>query len=139
MPPVGEQRTQISEQELVATNHDGQAVFVDSTALTALQNLSNALGANDSAQIQAALAGVDTAFDNVQHIFTETGARSNRLEQADQTLSLREFDLTQRRSGLQDSDLAAVPIDIASRQVVLESAMAAASRAFGLTLNQYLR
>ncbi len=139
MPPVGEHQTQISELDVISTNHDGQSVFLDSTAFAALQNLSTALGANDSGQIQAALTGVDTAFQNVQTVFVETGARSNRLEQADQTLSLREFDLTQRRSNLQDSDLAAVAIDIASRQVVLESAMAAASRAFGLTLNQYLR
>jgi len=139
MPPVGEHRTQISELEIVAITHDGQTVFVDSNAFTALQDLSNALGANDSGQIQAALAGMDTAFDNVQQVLVETGARSNRLEQADQTLSAREFDLIQRRSGLQDADLAAVAIDIASRQLVLESAMAAAGRAFGLTLGQYLR
>ena len=139
MLPVGEHRTQISEQELLATNHDGQSVFVDSTALASLQNLSTALASNDSTQIQTALSGVDTAFENVQQIYTDTGARSNRLEQADRSLASREFDLTQRRSTLQDSDLAAVAIDLASRQVVLESAMAAASRAFNLTLGQYLR
>lgn len=139
MLPVGEHQSQISELEVVSTNHDGQTVFVDSTVFSALQNLSTALGANDTQQIQAALAGVDTAFQNVQSIYTETGARSNRLDQADQTLSLREADLTSRRAGLRDADLASVAVDIASRQVALESAMAAASRAFGLTLNQYLR
>ena len=106
MLPVGEHQTQISELEVISTNHDGQSVFVDSTVFSALQNLSAALGANDTQQIQTAIAGIDTAFSNVQSIYTETGARSNRLDQADQTLSLREADLTGRRAGLRDADLA---------------------------------
>jgi len=139
MPPSGEHRVQIGESEVVSTNHDGQQVFVDSNAMQALRDLSAAFAANDPNAIQASITEVDDAFEHIQQLFTEVGARSNRLDHSDTHLDSREFQLTEQRADLEEADLAKAAIDLTSRQTALQSAMMAASRAFGLTLSEYLR
>ena len=139
MLPQGEHRVQIGENEIIRTNHDADQVFLSSGVVQSLRDLSAAFGANDPTAIQASITGVDNAHDAVQQIFTEVGARSNRLDVSDTHLDAREFQLTEQRADLEEADLAKAAIDLASRQTALQSAMLAATRAFGLTLSEYLR
>lgn len=138
-PPAGEHLAQIGESETVRTNHDGQQVFLDSGVIQALRDVSAALGANDPTAIQNSITSVDNAHAEVQLLFTEAGARSNRLDASDAHLDARQFQLTEQRADLEEADMARATIDLAHRQTALQSAMLAASRAFGLTLTEYLR
>jgi len=138
-PPQGEHQLQIGEGDIAEANHDGEAVFMSSNVFTAISNLSSALGANDSTAIQSSLSDLDLAFDNVQGLLTEVGARSNRLSRAQGYLHTYEFTLIEKRSSIQDADLAETALEFANQQNVLQGALLATSRAMSLTLTAYLR
>ncbi|MDH3225401.1 MAG: hypothetical protein OEO23_16900, partial [Gemmatimonadota bacterium] len=54
-PPVGDREIEGDAGQLLKTNHSGQEVFIDSGALSALESLSAALGADDPDAISASL------------------------------------------------------------------------------------
>lgn len=138
-PPQGQHELEIAAAETAETNHDGQEVFVDSGVFTSITSLSTALGADDSAGIQSALGELDLAFDHVQGLLTEVGARTNRMDRAKQHFEIQQFTLIEMRSDLQDVDFAETALEFANQQTVLQSALLATSRAMSLTLTEYLR
>ena len=138
-PPQGEHHLQIGETETAIANHDGEQVFLNSNVFSAMTNLSAALGADDGPAIQSSLSDLNLAFDNVQGLLTEVGARSNRLERAQVYIETHEFTLIEKRSSLQDADLAETALEFANKQNVLQGAMLATSRAISLTITEYLR
>ncbi|HEX7049138.1 MAG TPA: flagellar hook-associated protein FlgL [Longimicrobiales bacterium] len=74
-PPVGDYRVEVAAGQLVRAHHDGQTVFVDSGIISALQDLSAALDADDDAGVKAAISAVDDAFGAVQTLTGEIGPR----------------------------------------------------------------
>lgn len=137
-PPVGDREVEGDAGQLLKTNHSGQEVFIDSGTLTALENLSAALASGDGAALATALDEVDAAFDDIQSLTGELGARYNRIESARENLSALEVNLQTFRSDLQDVDLEEAVTQLVSRQVAYEAALAANSRILNLTLTNYL-
>ncbi|MCA9739330.1 MAG: hypothetical protein KC645_17015, partial [Gemmatimonadetes bacterium] len=138
-PPVGEAQLDLGSGQRMATNHDGQSVFVDSGVLDALRNLSAALAANDDTQIANAVTDVDNAFDATQSLVADVGARWVRMDHTASALEDVDLNLEERLGAIEDADLAEVLVELSSRQVALQSALMATARASELTLTNYLR
>ena len=79
------------------------------------------------------MTGLDSAFDAVQSITGETGARMNHMDVASSNLDSLSVNLKTFRSGLQDADLAASVTDLVNRQTSLQA------KILNLTMADYLR
>lgn len=137
-PPVGELEIDIGSGVRILTNHDGQTAFIDSGVMGALQNLSAALAANDDTMIANAVTDVDNAIDGTQELIADVGSRWVRLDHTEAALENAELNMEQRRSELEDADLASVLVELSTRQTALQAALAATARASELTLTNYL-
>jgi flagellar hook-associated protein 3 FlgL len=138
-PPGGGITAEIADGRVVRVNHDGVEVFVDSGVLQALRDLSTALGADDTPGVANALTGLTAAFDEVQHLLGETGARVRQLDNALANIDALEATVRTQRSDLTDVELEEAISKLASRQNAYEAALLATSRINTLTLTDYLR
>ena len=125
-------------QSLVAT-HDGQQLFADSGVLTALRDAVHALSSGSQATVTAALPGIDSAFDNVQLLQGEQGARANALDVAAQNVTALKANLTAYRSQLRDVDVESAVTELVTKQTSYQAAMLATSKILGMSLTDYLR
>ncbi len=137
--PEGQAQTEVGSGNRIISSHDGTQVFLDSNVFTALKDLSDALDANDQQGVQAALPGVDAAFDNVQALLGEVGARSSSLQIAGANVDALNVNLQTFKSDLQDADLEEAMSNLVNRQVAYQAALAATSRIMSTTLADYLR
>ncbi len=137
-PPSGSQSIEVGAGQFRYVNHGAQEIFVDSDVVDSLRALSAGLAADDSAAIQAATSRIDSAFDTVQELVGDLGARVNQLDLAVANLDALDINLQTFRSGLADADLAEAVMDLVNRQGALQAAMLANSRMLNLTLADYL-
>lgn len=121
------------------SNHNGEEVFEDTGVLTALKDLSTALGSGDTADIGNALTSIDDAFGQVQEKLSEVGARTNRLEVARSNVEALDLNLQTLRSDLEDADIEEAVSELVGRQMAYQSALLAASKIMSTTLTDYLR
>jgi flagellar hook-associated protein 3 FlgL len=138
-PPSGGISSQIGDGRVVRVNHDGMEVFVSSGVLQSLRDLSTALGADDTAGIASSITAVSSAFDEVQHLLGETGARVRQLDNALANIDALEATVRTQRSDLTDVEIEEAISNLASRQNAYEAALLATSRINTLTLADYLR
>jgi flagellar hook-associated protein 3 FlgL len=138
-PPSGTLFVEGGSGARYAANHSGQEIFLDTGVLQALEDLATALGANSPADIQAAMGELTTAFDKVQELVGDLGARMVQVEMASNNMEALALNLQLFRSELQDSDLAEAMTKLTSRQVTYEAAMLANARILNATLTHYLR
>ncbi|HET7275505.1 MAG TPA: flagellar hook-associated protein FlgL [Longimicrobiaceae bacterium] len=137
--PSGEHKVEISAHQLILTNHNGVEVFEDTGVLASLRDLAKGLGANDPAAIKAATADIDSAFDEVQSLIGDVGARVNQLQVTSANLDAMEINLLTFKSDLEEVDVEKAITELVSRQTAFQAAMLATSRVMGLTLADYLR
>ena len=138
-PPQGAFKVEVGTKRLLETNHSAQEIFVDTDAVDSLQALADALNTNDVAGIKAAMTRMDAAFDDVQNLTGDLGARMNQLDVTVSNLQSLEVNLQTFRSGLQDADLTEAVTNMVNRQNSLQAAMLANSKILDLTLSDYLR
>lgn len=138
-PPSGVQPVEIDEGQQVVLGHDGMQVFVDTDALGALQALSDALGADSPADIQAALSRLESAHGDLQGVVGETGSFAQRLEVARENVDSLAFTLQNFRSDLSEVEMEEAISQLVSRQTAFQAALAATSRMISTTLSDYLR
>jgi flagellar hook-associated protein 3 FlgL len=137
--PTGDYTVEIAEGRYLKASHNGVEVFEDTGVLTSLRNLSDALGANDAQAVRVAMGELDTAFDGVQVIVGDVGARTNHLEITRSSLDTLELNLLGRKSELEEVHLEKAMTELVGRQTTLQAAMLATSRVMGLSLANYLR
>ena len=139
--PSGQQRVEISAGQYLQANHDGTQVFgtAASGVLAALRDLSKGLGANDDVQIQTSLTDLSGAFDSVQVLIGDAGARTNQLQLTSSNLDALGITLTTFKSDLQEVDFEKAVTELVGRQTAFQSAMLATSRVMGMNLTDYLR
>lgn len=138
-PPVGQHDVEIAADQRAASNHDGNQVFVASGVLASLTKLSDALAANDGTAVAQAGRDVNTAFNDVQSLLGEVGARSARLQVAKDNISSFKVNLQSTRSNLADVDMETAVTQLVSRQSTYQAALAATARVMQTTLTDYLR
>ena len=137
-PPSGSFQVEIGTGNVLETNHSAQEVFLDSDAIDAMRELSTALDNDDPQQVQAATTRLDAAFQNVQELVGDLGARMTQLDVTGSNLDALEVTLQTFRSDLGDADMAEAVTELVNRQGALEAAMLANSRIMNITLADYL-
>jgi flagellar hook-associated protein 3 FlgL len=137
-PPSGSLKVEIGAGLFVDTNHSAQDILLDTNVVDALQDLSTALGANDEDAIRTAAASLDAAFQSVQEVVGDLGARMSQLDVTVANLDSLEVTLETFRAGLTDADLAEAVTDLVNRQTTMEAAMLANSKILNITLTDYL-
>jgi flagellar hook-associated protein 3 FlgL len=139
VPPTGTRKTEISQAQFLSTNHNGTEVFLDTNVLSALNDLSTALGANNQTGIQTALGALDGAHDAVQNLIGDVGARSSQLEVTTSNLVALDAQLRTFKGALEDVDVEKAVTELVARQNTYQAAMLATSRVMSLNLADYLR
>jgi flagellar hook-associated protein 3 FlgL len=132
-------RYEITAGTLSTPNHNAHEVFLGTGTLTALRDLSNALGANDVAGITAALPALEAASDALGGLLGETGARVNQYESIRTQTANATVDTKARRSMLYDIDIADASANFAQAQTAYQAALTAANRVLNLNVLDYLR
>jgi flagellar hook-associated protein 3 FlgL len=130
---------EISAGQRVATNHNGKEIFLDSKALEAIRDLSQALGADDAPGIRASMDTLKFATERVQDLLGDIGGRYNHLEITGERLRMANLSTTKLRSELEDVDLSKAMVELVARQSSLQGAYMATSRILSLNLTDYLR
>lgn len=138
-PPTGQRGAEISEGLVVNVNHNATQIFLNSSVLASLDELSTALGANDQPGIMNAINTIDTALGSVQTLLGDVGAQSNQLETTTQNIAALSTTLKAFKSNLQDIDLEAAVTTLISKQNAYQSALLATSRVLTLSLADYMR
>jgi flagellar hook-associated protein 3 FlgL len=138
MNPTGTNAVEIGDGRFVTPNHDGTQVFLDTNALAALYELSEALGANDVAGIQSSLTSLGDAVSDVQSLVGRQGARANDLATAENALGELELTLQRFRSELRDTAIDQAMTELVGKQTLYQAAMSATARVLGLSLANYL-
>lgn len=136
--PSGSIDLEISDGKFVNPNHNATEVFLNTNALQSLRDLSIALGNNNVAGINTAMASIQDANNNVQTVIGTQGARSSEFLVTMNQLDRQEVSLTEYRSDLRDIEIEKAMIELAGRQTGYQAAMTATSRVLGLSLANYL-
>ncbi len=139
--PSGVNQTEISAGRYMQATHDGKQVLIDSGVLAAIKELSDALADTSAPQtaIQTSAGSIDTAFDNLQVLIGENGARVNQLDVTSANLAAFSINLKTLKSDVEEVDIEQAVTELVSRQTAYQAAMLATSRVMGLTLADYLR
>ncbi len=109
------------------------------TITDALQDLANALYADDDAAIETALGRVQMARDHVISLTAETGNLANRLSIVSDQMRETSLLLEERRSHLEDADLIETLMNLQREQLGLEAALKTTASLIQTTLLDYLR
>lgn len=131
--------TTIAPGQTLATAPSGQELLVDSTVLTALADLELALTANDVDAVRSANGTVAGAFDRIQTLLAEVGARDRTFQLATEQNLARTDALTAERADLAEIPLAEASLTLAQSQTSLEATFLAISRVQSLNLVDFLR
>ena len=138
-PPAGAPAVEIDTGRQITVHHDAIQVFVDTDVIAALQELSTALGADDTDAIAASSSRLASAHSNVQNLLGETGANVNQLEVAKANVESLGVTLRTFRSDLSEVEMEEAISTLVARQTAFQAALAATSRMISLTLTDYLR
>jgi flagellar hook-associated protein 3 FlgL len=135
---TGQRTIQIADGQTMNVTHDGQQVFVNTGVLDSLKSLATALSNNDTAGIAAASTAVTNAFDAVQGVVGDVGARESQLQMASSNLDAYQGTVTNLKSNLQDVDFESAVTELTSRQTAYQAALLSTSKVMGLSLTDYL-
>lgn len=127
----------LSESITVATNDPGDPVLAD--AIGALQDLELELQTGTQGSIQATIAGLSSAQDNVLATQAGVGSRLRQIEDVSVALAKRAAALLDQRQSLRDVDPAQAIVEVTSAQAALEQAYAVVSRVLSTSLVDFLR
>lgn len=136
--PTGEHRVAISSRQQILANRNGSEVFIDTDALDSIQELSQALESGDQERIQTAMGRIDRAFESVQNLMSDTGARVSQMQITMDGFDATEAHLLEFRSDLEDVEVEEAMTELVTRQTAYQAAMMASSRVMGLTIANYL-
>lgn len=136
---LGNPKFEIADGQVSAPNHNAHEIFIDSGALQALQDLSDALGSNDVAGISGALPSLTNSSDELGRLLGETGARVNSYETIKSQMLVATLDVKTRKSMLYDIDLTEASANFAQAQSAYQAALSAANRVLNLNVMDYLR
>jgi len=141
--PQGTRSVAIGDGELIAASLDGKSLLLDSGVLDAMKALSAALDPSSPTYGQAGIADaatkLDDAFQGVQSLVGDVGARGKQLDTTQQNLDAYKTNLTTFKSDLQDVDIEQAVTELTQRQMAYQAAMLATTKVMGLTLTDYLK
>jgi len=106
---------------------------------TVIDNLTAALGTNDSSAISAALGALDDHQNNISALRGEGAAKINRLELTSSRFSAQKIATGDQLSRIEDADMAQAITDLSMRESVYNAALATGARVIQPSLVDFLR
>lgn len=104
-----------------------------------LQDLADALRANDQDAIRAAADGLSADQARITDVQSAIGARTNRVEQAQTAAGDAEMSLTASLAEIENTDLPKATVDLQLQEVAYQAALAATARVMQPSLLDFLR
>jgi flagellar hook-associated protein 3 FlgL len=132
-------QAEIADGYVIDTNHTGRQLLQTSGVVTSLVAMRDALRAGTGAGVAATIGGVDTAFDQVQVLLAETGARSRQLDTVAENLTASESTLTTAQAADQGISVEEAATRMMSVQTALQAALTSTSQVISMSLVNYLR
>lgn len=126
----------IGNDTTIEIGADGEAIFQD--LFTTLSDLKDALEGNDVEGIRATMTNLDIDLDRITTKISDIGSKVLRMETNEQIFQEVTISSTQRLSEIEEADMAAAIIDLESRQVVYQAALASSARIMQLSLVDFL-
>ncbi|MCU0626536.1 MAG: hypothetical protein MUF21_08655 [Gemmatimonadaceae bacterium] len=136
---LGNPELEIADGITAVPVHNAHELFRDTGVMTALRDLSTALGANDVAGITSAIGAIQTASSAVQDRTGANGARVNQFETALTEVGEARLDQRTQRSMIADIDIGEAVANFSQAQTAYQAALSAASRVINLNITDYLR
>lgn len=139
---TGARERAIGPDQTLAINIDGarlQDTGAGFTVTDAMQGLIDALNADDTDAINAALDEVTTARNHIIDMSGEAGNIGTRLNVAADQMRNLDYYATKRRSDLEDADMAETIMAFEREQTHLQAALRSAAAIKQTTLLDYLR
>ncbi|MEZ4702867.1 MAG: flagellin [Rhodothermales bacterium] len=127
----------VSGTQVFNVDRDGDGT-ADYTLTEALQNLSDALRANDTVAIAQNVEVVKGAMDHIVELAAEVGTKGNKLTLAENQLIDAGVTVAQHRSTIEDADFAETIITLQKAQADLQNSLQVASRVLDLSLLNYI-
>lgn len=137
--PTGSMQIAVSASHSVPANHNGTEIFEDTGVLTSLRDVAIALRSGDREAVLTAAEGIDSAFEEIQNLLSEVGARVNSLQVTDANLDALDAGLQVLKSDVEDVEIEKAITELMGRQTSYQAALMSTSRIIGMTLADYLR
>jgi flagellar hook-associated protein 3 FlgL len=131
--------TDLGRDSTVTANHNGNAAFVSSGVMGSLTSLRDALATGSGPAVAAALPALRSAFDNLQALLAETGARSLQVDAVEQELTAAVVRLRIDRAQSAEVPYEEAVTEFLASQQALQASLSATSRILELNITDYLR
>ena len=130
----------VGEDVTLTVNETGGEVFMTgSNIFDTLRDLINGLENDDTAAISNQLTPLDNGLSQVLGARAETGARLNRLETTENYFANFKLNVSQRLSGVEDTDIAQATTDLVTLQAGYQAALASAASVIQPSLLDFLK
>ncbi len=132
---------EVEDGKTVPINSVGSRVFSgpDVDLFKVFQDLHQALVTNAPADLTAVISSLDTGLDQIVDAQADIGARVNRLDRFEDALELLSLSTQDRRSTLEDADIAKVASDLLALETNLTASLLVLNRQFQISLLEFLR
>jgi flagellar hook-associated protein 3 FlgL len=132
----------VGEEVTVTTNTSAWTTFGfasgDSVFALINRSVSNVMSGNTAA-LRADLPGLDTRLADVTNALGSIGGRMNQIQQAQSDAEGDATELQNRRSLLEDVDMAAATVDLKDAEAAYEATLAVIARMQNVSLLDFLR
>lgn len=132
----------IGRDATVQVGSDGEAVFGTSgeadDIFKTLNDLKTALENDDVPGIQDAMTKLDEHFDHISTKISGIGSKMIRMEIKENILQDLNITNTDRLSRIEDADIAEAIIDLKSKELAYQAALASSAKVMALSLVDYL-
>lgn len=132
----------VSAAVAVPVSITGETIFGAAgtdNAFKVLDDLANALDANQASGISASLDKIDAVSDKISISWAEIGARMNRFDLMQNRITDNQVNLKEQRSQVADVDFATAITDLKSKENVLQAALSTGARIMQTSLLDFMR
>jgi flagellar hook-associated protein 3 FlgL len=135
---TGVRQAEVGEGYVMEVNHNGDQLMMASNLGATLTQLRADLAADNAAGVASAADSLSAAFDAVQVMQADVGARSRQLDSALATIDAVDATLTSQQDDAWSVDIAEATVRLATAQSSLQSALLAATKVLNTNLTEYL-
>jgi len=124
----------------VEVGRDGEDIFGSGTTgiFKTLIDLKTALENNDVSGIQDAIGQLDMHLDTIGDVISDAGIKETQLEVKNSIIQELKLNYQERKSELEDADIAEAVMDLTAKQTAYKAALASSAKVMQLSLVDYL-
>ncbi|RLB37300.1 MAG: flagellar hook-associated protein 3 [Deltaproteobacteria bacterium] len=140
----------IGKDQDVEIGRDGEEIFGDhnfdwsdpaagsGNIFKGLLDLKSALESNDIDGIETAIGRLDTYMDRINDFISDTGIKETQLEVKGDIIAELKLNYQDRKSKLEDADIAQAVMDLTTKQTAYKAALASSAKVMQLSLVDFL-